>query len=77
MAEQKIVELMDEIERAPMPVMAERWDTKIRTFHVRLIRFDRPQSKMITIRSNSEGGARSRAQAQAGRDWRIARITAS
>ncbi|MEM9175054.1 MAG: hypothetical protein AAGC67_07445 [Myxococcota bacterium] len=50
------------------------WDTQMRSFRVRLIRFDRPQSKTIQVRSNTEAGARAQAQSRAGRDWRVARI---
>jgi hypothetical protein len=50
------------------------WSTRMRSFRVRLIRFDRPESKTITLRSSSEAGAR--APKRAGRAWRVARIHA-
>ena len=56
--------------------MDTRWDTQMRSFRVRLMRFDRPQSKTLTVRANNEAGARVQAQGRAGRDWRIAGITA-
>ena len=52
------------------------WSTRMRSFRVRLIRFDRPESKTITLRSSSEAGARAQAQKRAGRAWRVARIHA-
>ena len=55
---------------------ARTWDTQMRSFRVRLIRFDRPESKTLQIRSNTEAGARAQAQSRAGRDWRVARIEA-
>ena len=61
---------------AAQTTMAARWDTQMRSFRVRLMRFDRPQSKTITIRANNEAGARAQAQGREGRDWRIAGITA-
>ena len=53
---------------------AARWDTRMRTFRVRLIRFDRPQSRMLNLRANNEAGARAQAKSRAGRDWRIASV---
>ena len=50
--------------------------TKRRSFRVRLMRFDRPQSRTLSISSDSEAAARSDAIAQAGRDWRIVSISA-
>ncbi len=50
------------------------WSTRMRSFRVRLIRFDRPESKTITLRSSGEAGAR--APKRAGRAWRVARIHA-
>lgn len=61
---------------AAQTTMAGRWDTRMRSFRVRLMRFDRPQSKTLTVRANNEAGARAQAQGRAGRDWRIAGITA-
>ncbi len=72
MNETQILDPIDAIE------LAERtprtWDTQMKTFRIRLIRFDRPESKTLQIRSNSEAGARTQAQSRAGREWRIARI---
>lgn len=72
--------------RAPEPVQVmkneeqvgteARWDTQMRSFRVRLMRFDRPQSKTVTVRANNEAGARAQARGRAGHDWRIAGITA-
>ena len=74
---------MEELENAepsetmrPVAVPRRTWDTQMRSYQVRLIRFDRPQSKTLSIRSNSEAGARAQAQSRAGRDWRVARIQA-
>ena len=61
---------------APAPTAA-RWDTAMRSFQVRLIRFDRPESRMLTIRANNEAGARAQARSRAGRDWRIASVRGS
>lgn len=66
-----LTEVVEPAERAP-----RTWDTQMRSFRVRLIRFDRPQSRTLQIRSNSEAGARAQAQSRVGRDWRIARIEA-
>ncbi|MCR9094039.1 MAG: hypothetical protein NXI30_07470 [bacterium] len=60
----------------PAAAMPRTWDTQMRSYRVRLIRFDRPQSKTLQVRSNSEAGARTQAQSRAGRDWRVARIEA-
>lgn len=74
---------MDELQNvepmiaAETPLPARTWSAQMRSFRVRLIRFDRPQSKTIMIRSNSEAGARAQAQSRAGRDWRVARVEAS
>ena len=51
-------------------------DPRMRAYRVRLIRFDRPESKRLQVRSHSEAGARAQAQRSAGGDWRIARIEA-
>ena len=60
----------------PAAVPPRTWDTHMRSYRVRLIRFDRPQSKTFQVRSNCEAGARAQAQSRAGRDWRVARIEA-
>lgn len=60
----------------PAAAKPRTWDTRMRSYRVRLIRFDRPQSTTFQVRSNSEAGARAQAQSRAGRDWRIARIEA-
>lgn len=46
----------------------------VKTFRVRLIRFDRPESQTFAIQSHSEAAARTAAQIRAGREWRVARI---
>ena len=71
-AELELTEVVPTV-AAPVP---RDWDTQMRTFRVRLIRFDRPQSKTLTLRANSESGARAQAQTKAGREWRIAGINA-
>lgn len=63
-------------EVAEAPVSIDRWDTKMRSFRIRLVRFDRPESRMLTVRANNEAGARAQARSRAGREWRIARIEA-
>ncbi len=73
--EPETMELTEIAATGAQPSM-ERWDTQMRSFRVRLMRFDRPQSKTITIRANNEAGARAQAQGRSGRDWRIAGITA-
>jgi hypothetical protein len=80
MEELPIVELTEIVEPALMAAPSAlagdgEWSTEMRSFRVRLIRFDRPESQMLTLRSNSEAGAR--AQKRAGRAWRVARIQAS
>lgn len=61
---------------SPEVSLESAWDTRMRSYRVRLIRFDRPQSRMLTLRANNEAGARAQAQSRAGREWRIARIEA-
>jgi len=46
----------------------------IRTFRVRLIQPGRSNASVFTVRSESLQGARARALARAGRDWKIADI---
>jgi hypothetical protein len=46
----------------------------IRTFRVRLIQRGKPNATVFTVRSESLQGARARALARAGRDWKIADI---
>jgi hypothetical protein len=46
----------------------------IRTFRVRLIQRGKPNASVFTVRSESLQGARARALARAGRDWKIADI---
>jgi hypothetical protein len=46
----------------------------IRTFRVRLIQPGKPNANVFTVRSESIQGARARALARAGRDWKIADI---
>ncbi len=46
----------------------------IRTFHVRVKQRDKPNARVLTVRSESAAGARARALAQAGRGWMIADI---
>jgi hypothetical protein len=46
----------------------------IRTFRVRLIQRGKPNANVFTVRSESLQGARARALARAGRDWKIADI---
>ena len=46
----------------------------IRTFRVRLIQPGKPNASVFTVRSESLQGARARALARAGRDWKIADI---
>jgi len=46
----------------------------IRTFRVRLIQPGKPRANVFTVRSESMQGARARALARAGRDWKIADI---
>ena len=74
MTDLQTLELTDPIEPAEMA--PRTWDTQMRSFRIRLIRFDRPQSKTLQIRANNEAGARAQAQGRAGRDWRVARIEA-
>jgi hypothetical protein len=46
----------------------------IRTFRVRLTQRGKPNANVFTVRSESLQGARARALARAGRDWKIADI---
>jgi len=46
----------------------------IRTFRVRMIQRGKPNANVFTVRSESLQGARARALARAGRDWKIADI---
>ena len=46
----------------------------IRTFRVRLTQRGKPNANVLTVRSESLQGARARALARAGRDWKIADI---
>ena len=41
------------------------------SYRVRLIRFDRPETQTITIRSANEAGARAHVLARMGHGWRI------
>lgn len=74
----ELTQNLESKQAAPLaaPSAMDRWDTKMRTFRVRVIRFDRPESKNLTLRANSESAARAQAQSRMGRDWRIARIQA-
>ncbi len=56
-----------------MPLGQERGP---RAFRVRLMRFDRPQSRTLLVRAPGEAQARARAQAEAGYDWRIVDVRA-
>jgi hypothetical protein len=47
---------------------------RLRSFRVRLMRCDRPQSRMLLVRARNENGARARAREEAGRDWRVASV---
>ena len=44
----------------------------VRSFRLRLIHHDRPRVQTLTIRAESESGARAQALARAGREWKIA-----
>jgi hypothetical protein len=46
----------------------------IRTFRVRLTQPGKPNASVVTVRSESMQGARARALARAGRQWKIADI---
>lgn len=46
----------------------------VRTFRVRLMERGKPNSQVITVRSESVEGARARALARAGRGWKISVI---
>ena len=46
----------------------------IRTFRVRLTQPGKPNANVVTVRSESMQGARARAVARAGRQWKIAEI---
>ena len=46
----------------------------VRTFRVRLIQPGKPKANVITVRSETMQGARARALARAGRQWKIADI---
>ncbi len=46
----------------------------IRTFRVRMIQRGKPNANVFTVRSETLQGARARALARAGRDWKIADI---
>jgi PilZ domain len=48
--------------------------TGVRTFRVRLVERDKPNARVLTVRAESVHGARARALARAGRDWKIADI---
>jgi hypothetical protein len=56
--------------RAPQ----EKAGSGVRTFRVRVKQRDKPNSRIITVRSESLHGARARALARAGRGWQIADI---
>ena len=49
-------------------------DQAIRTYRVRVTQRGKPKSRVLTVRSESAQGARARALAQAGRDWKIVDI---
>ncbi len=49
-------------------------DRAIRTYRVRVTERGKRNSRVLTVRSESTQGARARALAQAGRDWKIADI---
>ena len=71
-----IVELTEVIEPVAMAGAAEALaeEQPVRGFRVRLIRFDRPESKTIVLRAKTERAATQMAQQRAGRTWRVARI---
>ena len=72
MNELPMLELTEAIE--PVALASRPLEARGRAFRVRLIRFDRPESKTLQVQADSEGGARAQAERRAGRDWRIARI---
>lgn len=43
----------------------------MKTYRLRLVRYDRPQTKMVTISCESEHAARCRVSARFGREWRV------
>lgn len=49
-------------------------DKVIRTYRVRVTQRGKPNSRVLTVRSQNAQGARARALVQAGRDWKIADI---
>ena len=44
----------------------------MKTYRLRMVRFDRPETKIVTISSQTESGARARALARFGQGWRVA-----
>jgi hypothetical protein len=44
----------------------------VRSFRFRLIHHDRPRAQILAIRAETESGARAKALARAGREWKIA-----
>jgi hypothetical protein len=61
-------------EREPEQTNGGQRDQAIRTFRVRVAQRGTPNSRVLTVRSQSPAGARARALVQAGRDWKIADI---
>ncbi len=47
----------------------------LKSYRVHLIRIDRPESQVITVRSPNETAARTHVLARIGHDWRIASTT--
>jgi len=46
----------------------------MKSYRIRLIRFDRPETQIITVRSESEVEARAHVLARADQGWRIAAV---
>ena len=63
-------------EVAPIVHELDQAVANVRGFRVRLIRFDRPESKTIVLSAKTERAASQQAQQRAGRTWRVARIQA-
>jgi len=61
-------------EAAPSRAPEAKSGAGVRTFRVRVKQRDKPNSRIITVRSESLHGARARALARAGRGWQIADI---
>lgn len=61
-------------EKEPPRAAEANSGSSVRTFRVRVKQRDKPNARIITVRSETLHGARARALARAGRGWQIADI---